>query len=89
MSVVCFLFFKVHKRSEGWVFCACKEGLISDHHTGQSAVLKSKRKKNRTTVSMDPENELDKIQPILVPALRTGEGFVFSLSLILDICIDL
>lgn len=38
---------------------------------------------------MDPENELDKIQPILVPALRTGEGFVFSLSLILDICIDL
>lgn len=37
---------------------------------------------------MDPENEFDKIQPILMPALRTW-GFVFSLSLIVDICIDL
>lgn len=38
---------------------------------------------------MDPENELGKIQPILMPALRTGEGFVFSLSLTLNVCIDL
>lgn len=37
---------------------------------------------------MGPENEFDKIQPILMPALRTG-GFVFSLSLIVDVCIDL
>ena len=37
---------------------------------------------------MGPENEFDKIQLILMPALRTG-GFAFSLSLIVDVCIDL
>lgn len=80
MSAVCL---KKESPPKKWgVVCDRKDGLIIWPSSGAVYHIRKRTGKNCTPVSMG------KIQPVLIPALRTG-GFVFSLSLIVDVCIDL